>query len=274
MTPGSATPLRPVTLRVLTGVLAGSIVFSLAGMMLLRVAPSSAARAGALLPYLMKVPTWLNMLSLPAIVFVLYLPTFGWRRSVLVLVWGSFVGMMAELIGTGTGYPFGPYEYTAFLSPKIMGHVPYLIPLSWYAVSAISLDLASRLGASRTGRIVAAALFMVLWDVALDPAMGAGFPVWQWKVEGFFYSMPAINWLGWFVTALVIAWGYEALADVEFREANRWTVPLWILNGTFPLGILVIKGLGAGALAGSLALLIPVLAVWGRPAASRDRAAA
>ena len=111
------------------------------------------------------------------------------------------------------------------------------------------------------------------WDVALDPAMGAGFPVWRWQVEGFFYSMPAINWVGWFVTALIIAWGYETLAGVEFREPSRWTVPLWILNGAFPLGILLVQSLGAAALAGTLALAIPVLAVWSRGEASRNSAA-
>jgi len=113
-----------IATMVLAAVFAGSIVFSLAGMALLRFSPSSAARVGALLPWLMKLPTWINMLSLPALVFVLYLPRFGWRRSTLLLVWGSFVGMMAELIGTGTGLPFGDYAYTSFLNPKIMGHVP------------------------------------------------------------------------------------------------------------------------------------------------------
>ncbi len=262
-----AHPHRPLLLALLS-VLAASIAFSVAGMALLRVAPAAAGRFGSLLPWFMKVPTWAYMLSLPALVFVLYLPFFGGRRSVLLLLWGSFVGMMAELIGTGTGYPFGPYAYTAFLDPKILGHVPYVIPLSWYAVSVITLDLASRLGRSTVVRLVLAALFMVLWDVGLDPAMGVGFPVWEWKVDGFFYSMPAINWAGWFVTSLVIVWGYEYLAGVEFRESTRWTIPIWLVNGAFPIGICVVAGLGPAALAGSIALDIPVLAAWNgyRPA--------
>ena len=249
-------------LLVFLGVFAGSIAFSLAGMALLRVAPAAAGRFGSLLPWFMKVPTWAYMLSLPALVFVLYLPRFGGRRSVLLLLWGSFVGMMAELIGTGTGYPFGPYAYTAFLDPKILGHVPYVIPLSWYAVSVITLDLASRLRRPAAVRLVLAALFMVLWDVALDPAMGVGFPVWEWKVDGFFYSMPAINWAGWFVTSLVIVLGYEYLGGVEFRETTRWTIPIWLVNGAFPVGICVVTGLGPAALAGAIALAIPVLAAW------------
>ncbi len=259
-----ASPRQRRVAVVLAAVFAASVVFSLGGMALLRFSPSLAAKTGVLLPWLMKIPTWVNMLSLPALVFVLYLPRFGWRRSTLILVWGSFVGMMAELIGTATGFPFGDYSYTSFLNPKIMGHVPYLIPLSWYAMSVISLDLASRLRLTTWARRAAAALFMVLWDVGLDPAMGAGFPIWKWNVDGFFYSMPAINWAGWFVTSLVIVWGYEALAGVLFRSASRWTIPVWLVNGVFPIGICVVTGLGGAALAGTLALVIPVLAVWNR----------
>ncbi len=256
--------------KVLLGVFGGSIVFSLGGMTLLRYVPSSAAQAGALLPWLMKVPTWAYMVTLPALVFVLYLPRIGWRRSVLAVIWGSFVGMMAELIGTGTGLPFGEYAYTAFLNPKIMGEVPWFIPPSWYAVSMVSLDLAGRLGLTKGSRLGAAALFMVLWDVGLDPAMGAGFPIWEWRVEGFYYSMPAINWVGWFLTSLLIAWGYEDLADISFDSSNSWTVAVWLLNGLLPVGICLIAGLGAAALAGGVALLIPVLATWDRHSSSPE----
>ncbi len=248
------------------GLFAGSILFSLAGMALMRVAPSTAASAGSLLPWLMKVPTWVYLVTLPCLTFLLYLRTLGWQSSVFFLIWGSFVGMMAELIGTGTGLPFGEYAYTAFLDPKIMGHVPYLIPLSWYAISVISLDFAVRLDLSRGQRMAVAALFMVLWDVALDPAMGAGFPVWDWKTEGFFYGMPALNWIGWFVTSLVIVWGYEYLGGGPPRSRSPWPVRVWILNGGFPVGICLISGLGGALLAGAIAIALPVLATWrGRP---------
>jgi putative membrane protein len=253
----------------LLGLLAGSILFSLIGMALLRVAPSAAARFGSLLPWFMKVPTWVYMVSLPALVFVLYLPLFGPRRSILALLWGTVIGMTAELVGTTTGYPFGPYAYTSFLDPKILGHVPYLIPLSWYAVSVVALDLATRLGRATLLRLVLAAFFMVLWDVGLDPAMGAGFPVWEWKVKGFFYSMPAINWVGWFITSMVIVWGYEYVVNIRFRETTAWTIPVWITNGMFPVGICAVTGLWTATLAGAVALAIPVVAARERQPRTR-----
>jgi putative membrane protein len=243
-----------------------SVAFSLGGMALMRYAPALAARASGLLPWLMKVPTWVNLTTLPVIVFLIYLRPLGPRASVFFLVWGSFVGMMAELIGTGTGYPFGAYAYTGFLEPKIMGDVPYFIPLSWYAVSIIAYDFAVRLNLAGVQRLVATALFMVLWDVALDPAMGAGFPIWEWRVEGFFYQMPALNWAGWFATSLVIAWGYEYLGGRPPRTHSRWPVWVWLVNGALSLGICAVAGLGGAVLAGATALAIPVLALWRRAA--------
>ncbi len=250
---------------VLMGTFAASIAFSLAGMTLMRVAPAAVGWAGPWLPWLMRVPTWVYMLTLPALAFVIYFDGLGWRRSIFFLLWGSFVGLMAELTGTGTGYPFGPYAYTEFLNPKILDHVPYLIPLSWYAVAIVSLDLAARLGIGRPQRIVVGALYMVLWDVALDPAMGAGFPVWRWETEGFFYGMPALNWVGWFATSLVIMWGFEIMGDFRpLAVPSRWTVPLWLVNGAFAIGICVVTGLWGAVLIGSLAVLIPLAALWGR----------
>jgi putative membrane protein len=262
MTPSRVHPRVPAMLLAL---FAGSIAFSLAGMMLMRVAPSAVAWAGPWLPWLMRVPTWIYMLALPALALVLYLADLGWRRSLFFLVWGSFVGMMAELMGTGTGYPFGAYAYTSFLDPKILGHVPYLIPLSWYAVSIVSLDLAARLGIGRAQRILVAALYMVLWDVALDPAMGAGFPVWRWETEGFFYGMPAINWVGWFLTSVVIVWGYEVIGAFRASPSpSRWAIPVWLVNGAFAVGICVVTGMWDAVLIGTLAILLPPAALWGR----------
>jgi putative membrane protein len=253
---------------------AGSVVFSLGGMTLMRFAPGAAAQAGGLLPWLMKVPTWINLTTLPLVVFLMYRRNLGTRASIFFLVWGSFVGMMAELIGTGTGYPFGAYAYTSFLEPKIMGDVPYFIPLSWYAIALISYDFAIRLNLSGFQRLAATALFMVLWDVALDPAMGAGFPIWEWRVEGFFYQMPAINWVGWFITSLVIAWGFEYLGGRQPRTHSRWPIWVWIVNGALAVGICALAGLGGAVLAGSMALAIPVLALWRRAGSMPNHRAA
>ena len=62
--------------------------------------------------------------------------------------------------------------------------------------------------------------------------------------------------------ALWIAW--------PMRFFNRLFWPLvWLLNGAFPVGICVIKGLDAAVIAGAVAVAIPVLALWRRNESAR-----
>ena len=247
--------------RFLAVLLAASIAFSLMGFILLAAAPRIIAWAGPLLPWFMRVPTWIYMIVLPLLAVAMYLPDLGWRRMLLFAALGSGVGLIAELIGTRTGYPFGAYQYTPFLDPKLLGDVPVLIPPSWFAVSLISFDLAGRLGLGRAGRIAAAALILTLWDVALDPAMSRGFPVWSWEIDGAYYGMPLVNWAGWFATGLVIAAGYEALGFDRFARPSPWAVRVWVLNGIFPVGVCAIQGMGLGTLVGAAAIALPIVAL-------------
>jgi putative membrane protein len=248
------------------GLFVGSVVFSLAGATMLNYAPAQAGAAlaaigqatGLALSDLIKLPTWINMGMLVVIAFALYLPELGWARSLGFLAVGSLVGAAAELIGTQTGFPFGPYSYGDFLGAKIAGHVPWLIPPSWYAISIVSLDLARRLGLGRWGRIGGVALFMVLWDVALDPAMSHAFPFWKYDVGGIFFGMPLVNWAGWALTSVVIGIGYEFLlgglkpAPDDF--VRRWAPLFYGVNTAFSLGVCLAYKAPLAAVPGALGL--------------------
>jgi len=245
---------------------AGSVVFSLGGMTALAVAPDVAVRVGPVLPHLMRWPTWAYSAALPASVFLLFLPVLGWRQSLVMAAWGTLVGAAAELVGTATGFPFGAYSYSDFLGVKIAGRVPYAIPPSWYAAALLSFALASVSAHRRGARIALGALYMVLWDVALDPAMSAGFPIWQWHEAGRFYGMPLGNWLGWFATALVIMAGFEAVRRGRPLAVTRWAAVVWSVNGLFALGLSARAGLWPAVLIGAAALAVPPLVALRRRA--------
>ena len=256
------------------GLFAGSILFSLAGAFLLNYAPGPGWAAinriedltGLGYANLVKLPTWVNMGMLLVLAFTLYLGELGWARSLGFLAVGCLVGASAELIGTTTGFPFGPYSYGDFLGAKIAGHVPWLIPPSWYAISLVSLDLGRRLGLGRWGRIGAVALFMVLWDVALDPAMSHAFPFWKYDVGGQFFGMPLVNWAGWALTSAVIAAGYEfLLGGLDARPdafVGAWAPRFYVLNSAFSVGICVAYRVPLAGLPGlaGIALVLGLLA--------------
>ena len=260
---------RPVTVPsyrlflILFVLFVGSIFFSVTGTLLMGFFPAQAGQAlswlgvhlGLSLEALVKGPTWVYMALMPLLTLLLYLPALGARRSVLFLLWGSAVGAAAELLGTQTGVPFGAYGYSDLLGAKIAGHVPWFIPPSWYAMSLLSYDLARRLDLRRGGTILMTAVFMVLWDVALDPAMttpvAVGRSFWTYAADGVYFGMPLVNWLGWLLTSAGIAWGYERMrGGREVRAA--WAPALYAVNVLFPVFICFAYG---AALAGAFGLV-------------------
>ena len=52
------------------------------------------------------------------------------------------ISLSAELMGTTRGIPFGEYSYSAILAPMWGGHVPVIIPLSWFCMAVPSYALA------------------------------------------------------------------------------------------------------------------------------------
>lgn len=246
----------------------GAISFSIAGMLLLRLVPSTMSVFGPIYTKLVKTPTWTFMTLLAVLPVLMYGPQLGWKRIGLMAVWGCFVGGTSELIGTtglftvgGIPLPFGEYQYTQWLGPKIAGHVPYFIPPSWFAMSIISLDLARRVTDRWLGALVIGTLFMVLWDVSLDPAMNRAFPFWEYGVDGIYFGMPLSNWGGWAAVTFVILLGYEYIG-AEHSIENEWAPWVYALNCFFPLSICLLRDVYLAALIGSLAALLPFLVLW------------
>lgn len=249
--------------RVCLLIFIGAIVFSLAGTLLLVVYPPAMGIFGPYYPALVKAPTWTYMAFLPILPILMYGRSLGPSLMAFFVIWGSLIGGMSELAGTQTGWPFGAYAYTGWLGPKMFDHVPYFIPLSWFAMSIVSLDLAARLCDGRIARVLVAAVFMVLWDVALDPAMSRAFPFWVYPDGGFFYGMPASNWGGWFLVSVAIVAGYEWIGG-GLRSTSRWAPTVYLLNGLFPILLSLLYGLVGAFFIGLAAIALPLLAVAGR----------
>ncbi|WP_092804854.1 carotenoid biosynthesis protein [Rhodococcus globerulus] len=126
------------------------------------------------------------------------------------------LGLVAEMIGTATGFPFGSYFYaTDRLGPDILG-VPAVVPLAWtagfYPIWCAVGYVLERTRASpkwqSRQRIVITAAGMVGWDLYLDTQMVTD-GQWTWTsgnpgLPGI-PSIPFTNYLGWFATALIMA---------------------------------------------------------------------
>jgi uncharacterized membrane protein len=137
-----------------------------------------------------------------------------------------------ERVGTRTGLPFGEYDYTDQLQPQIDG-VPAIVPFAWFAMSIPARETAIAL--NRRWRIPLGAALLTGWDLFLDPQMvGEGY--WKWKRGGRYRNVPLSNYVGWFVTSVVIMVILEVLlppgeqADLALVGEYAW------MNGMETLG--------------------------------------
>jgi uncharacterized membrane protein len=206
----------------------------------------------------------------------------GWRTATWIFVVGFALSLAAELIGTTTGYPFGPYAYTSQLGYLIGGRVPFNIPTSWFFMLYASLAICGRLmtatddSRTRWRWAAVAALVLTAWDVSMDPAMVAT-THWIWQLPaadgaspirrlfltGFFYGMPLTNWLGWLLTGFLVARAMLAIVPPSrwaSRVApSRLPLVLYAANGVLPLLICIGRGMWWAALLGTAAMGVPLL---------------
>src|ERR687889_607827 len=83
--------------------------------------------------------------------------TRGPRATAALIATATLGGFAVEAVGVATGFPFGTYDYSGQLGPKLLG-VPLIIPLAWSWMAWPAWLAAARLTAHRAGRIALAAI--------------------------------------------------------------------------------------------------------------------
>lgn len=171
----------------------------------------------------------------------------GPRRALGYLLAAVIISLVFESIGVVTGVPFGRYVYTNVLGLKLFGLVPWVIPLTYFAIlypswlvacTALGVDPRSfdprRLGwASVVVTALVSALAMTAWDLTMDPVMVHEVHAWVWLDGGAWFGVPFSNFAGWVLVngVIVLAWALLGLtipeAGVETRR--RWPTALAIV---------------------------------------------
>lgn len=181
----------------------------------------------------------------------------AWTAAMVTVTAGT--GLLAEAVGTATGYPFGSYSYAGSLGWKLLG-VPVVIPMAWTMMAYPSLLVGQRLARSRTGAAAVAGVALAGWDLFLDPQMvEAGH--WRWADVQFALpgapDVPVSNYLGWLAVAVVMQAALQLLPRRDADDRVPAALFLWtyassvLANAVFfgrPLTALV-GGLGMGLVA-------------------------
>jgi putative membrane protein len=131
-----------------------------------------------------------------------------WAVGLVLVTTGG--GLLAESVGTTTGFPFGSYTYTinGALGPEV-GSVPLLIGAAWTWGAYPAWCAAQTVAGTRPGAVtvLAAAWSLASWDLYLDPQMVAD-GRWVWTDPGpALPGVPAVplsNYAGWLLMALLL----------------------------------------------------------------------
>jgi len=180
----------------------------------------------------------------------------GARTAVALLLLCAVIGGTVEAVGVATGVPFGEYSYTDQLGPKLGGVLPAVIPLAWFMMMYPALHVARRTRLSVPGKAALAGLAMVTWDLVLDPAMTAGAKAWEWRAGGIYYGIPSQNFLGWFLTAFILALACLPLLGKAPADRSGMPIALYLVQSLFPALLAVLYGRPLAAVAWLAALAV------------------
>ncbi len=265
----------------------GALAFGLAGLLVALPRPELWAgdpAAARVFDFGMRYAGSLHIVLGAAAMLSFGFATVGRRRTALFFVLAVAVSLAAELIGTATGWPFGDYAYTDFLGYKILGRVPFGIPLSWFYLG-FAAYLLGGLATSRFGlkpvavwTVAAGAWLLTVWDLVLDPAMAhEAMPVrfWEWRESGAYHGTPLKNFAGWAATGLAFMAPSRVLwrADVVLPPRLAWfPFVVYAANVGFGMALAASVGLTGPILLAALLGLAPAAVALGRW--SRDEAPA
>lgn len=197
--------------------------------------------------------------------------TVGWRLALLLLFLTVTVSLFLESVGVLTGWIYGSYYYTPVLGPRLLGLVPYSVPIVWFTIAYPSYVIAEWLVPAgwglwqrRLGVATVGAAVMTAADVLLDPLMIAA-GGWVWTVngtvlrgsDGVFSGVPAQNYWGWCLTTFTILALFLWFGKVgpkhplgKSTSFDRLVLFSHGVNGFAALGAALYMGLKAAALTG------------------------
>lgn len=121
----------------------------------------------------------------------------------------AIAGFLVEVVGVKTGLLFGVYQYTTVLGWQVLG-VPLLLGLNWFFMVYSSTQLAKLFKWSIIPTALLSGLFMVLYDLALEP-IAILLNYWQWQGN----TVPIQNYVAWF--------GFGSLFSLYFLHKQTLT---------------------------------------------------
>jgi bisanhydrobacterioruberin hydratase len=190
---------------------------------------------------------------------------FGLKRGFLAGLTVLFLGFLVETIGELTDFPFGAYQYTDVLAPKI-GVVPIPITFAWFMIVLSSYFTARLIANSifpQSGQgiiITLAVVLAVASDFLMEPVAFHVQNYWVWEKGGFYYGVPAVNFVAWAAVTLVMVLVFLKLTRLKTATLEKPFVysfvppALYLMNLFMFTGINLTQGYFGAAVIGVITL--------------------
>jgi len=140
--------------------------------------------------------------------FLLLLNQNQWTINIIYSLVAVFLlGLLIEIIGVNTGFPFGEYSYSEILGIHIF-QTPILIGINWLMLVYAAVLTLHTYMLNVWKKAVLAGLILVSLDVFIEP-VAIGWGMWTWKTS----SVPIQNYVTWGLAAiifsLILSWKLE-----------------------------------------------------------------
>jgi hypothetical protein len=174
------------------------------------------------------------------------------RYDTLALVVAFAYGMMLEVMSIKTVHEYGYANlWLMFGSPP--NWVPYSVGLGWASMVYVGMQTSDRVGLRWWQRPFLDGAVATVMDLVLDPGASAtrwvttdsgpcvyqttptfgGIGAWTWCVpdntQGFWYSVPLGNFIGWFVIVATLSFFYRAGRQWFNADGRGWLAQVGLL---------------------------------------------
>ncbi|MGF1635591.1 MAG: carotenoid biosynthesis protein [Cyclobacteriaceae bacterium] len=178
---------------------------------------------GLAIPYTQPIFLILTPFNLLCTLFLLIDWHIKWTKkfaAYIAIAW--IVSFTVEALGVNTGQIFGAYTYGPVLGPQLFD-TPLMIGVNWLILLISTGHIAALWHQNPNIRALIAASLMVAMDLIIEP-VAIYFNFWNWQQV----DVPLQNYLGWFITALILQLLYSHL---KINPKNRLAI-LVILSQT------------------------------------------
>lgn len=154
-----------------------------------------------------------------------------------------------ENLSIVTGVPFGHFEHTAAMGPKLF-HTPLVVGFAYFSAGYLGWILANLLlGEPDRERgplaVVSAPLVAMFittaWDACIDPIGGTVARNWIWPEGGGYFGVPLSNYVGWMVTTYVAFQLFALLIARRPRIVRPGQDALWWALPAVQLGVMSLQ---------------------------------